>query len=59
MITDVKKQIQWPNENICNCHLTLNEHWYWVKMHVCLMLIFIGMNKEKEIRLPNKEYING
>ena len=30
-----------------------------IDTHVCIMLKFSPINKEKEIYLPNKEYISG
>ena len=58
----MKEQIQLPNENTCDCHLTLNGLYYCIvhiDTHVFIMLTFISINREKEICLPNKEYISG
>ena len=37
-----------------NMHLV-----FYIDTHVCIILKFIGANKEKEMCLPYKEYISG
>ena len=47
-----------PNENISDCHLTLNLIGISIvyRYIVCIMLKFIGINKEKQICPSNEEY---
>ena len=49
VIIDLKEQIWLPNENICDCHLTHNRHYYCVWIHMCIKLKFISVNKEKNV----------
>ena len=59
-IIDVKEQI-WL-ANIDCLWLLLNTSWllvFYVDTHWCTISKVIDVNKEKEICLPNKEYISG
>ena len=51
----MKEKIWQPNKNICNYHLIGNS----VDAHVFFMFKLLGMNKEKETCLLNKEHISG
>ena len=36
VVIDMKEQIYLLNETICDCPLTLNRHYYWSKIYMCV-----------------------
>ena len=54
----MKEQICLPNKNNFECQLTLYSHECCAQIHICIISKVIGINKEKDICLPNKEYIS-
>ena len=58
MIIDIKEELYLPNEKFFDFYVTVcisTEYRY----RCVIILKFVGINKEKEICLPNKEHING